>query len=165
MNTIVIQVQGISRFNDTSNPNSAAAVGVYYGPQCPRNTFYPLPNQVKQTANRAVLESIRCALNNVTKMRSTDFIPGWKEVIVMTNSEYAKMSLSTWVWAWEKNGWNRAGGTGVMENLDVMQGLHNLICYIEDTLDMSVKFWKVDREDIAGADELAKMAMDRVPEL
>lgn len=159
MNTIVVRVQGISRFNDTSNPNSAAAVGVYFGPQCPRNICYPLPSQFKQTANRALLESIRCALEYVMMMRHTELWPGWKEVIIMTDSDYAKVSLSRWVWAWEKNGWKRSGKKQVIENLEAMQNLHNLITYIEETLDMSIRFWKVSREDIAGADGLAQMAL------
>lgn len=159
MNTIVIQVQGVARFNDTSNPDSAAAVGVFFGPQCARNSFYPLPIQFKQTANLAVLESIRCALEQVMMMRHTEFWPSWKEVIIMTDSEYAKMSLSRWVWIWERKNWTRSGKQQAIDNLEAMQNLHNHITYIEDALYMSVRFWKVSRDEIAGADELAQMAM------
>ena len=159
MNSIVIQVQGIARFNNTANPNSIASVGVFFGPQCARNSFYPLPIEFKQTANLAVLESIRCALEHVMMMRNTELWPGWKEVIIMTDSDYAKMSLSKWVWVWERNGWAKSGKKAAIENLEAMQNLHNVLTYIESTLDMSVRFWKVGREEIAGADALARMAL------
>lgn len=77
----------------------------------------------------------------------------------MTNSEYAKNSLSIWVWQWEKSGWNRAANKGTIENIEVMQNLQKLITYMERCLDMSVRFWKVDRQDIAGADGLAQKAL------
>lgn len=159
MNTIVVQVQGISDLNDTSKPESAAAFGVFYGPECARNCSFTLPTGFRQTANRAVLEAIRCTINLVIQMRSTEFIPGWKELIIMTDSDYAKKSLSVWVWQWERSGWNRAGKKGIIENVEIMQDLHNLITYMENSLDMSVRFWKVGREDIAGADKLAHKAI------
>lgn len=92
-------------------------------------------------------------------MRHTELWPGWKEVIIMTDSDYAKVSLSRWVWAWEKKNWTRSNKKKIIENLETMQNLHNLITYIEDALDMSVRFWKVSREDIAGADALAQMGL------
>lgn len=78
----------------------------------------------------------------------------------MTDSDYAKKSLSVWVWGWEKSGWSRANNKGTVENVEVMQDVHNLITRMEASLDMSVRFWKVGREDIAGADGLAQKAMN-----
>lgn len=77
----------------------------------------------------------------------------------MTDSDYAKMGLSKWVWVWEKNGWKQAGGNRPIENLEVMQQLHELIRSMENSLNISVRFWKVDRKDITGADELARRAL------
>lgn len=159
MNTIVIEVHGISRLNDPSKPDSAAAFGVFFGPTCARNASFMLSTHLKQTANRALLEAVRYTLNNVIQMRHTNFIPGWKELIIMTNSDYAKKSLSNWVWQWEKNGWRRTGGKELIENIEIMQDLHNLMSYMEHSLDMSVRFWKVDREELDGANGLARKAL------
>lgn len=58
----------------------------------------------------------------------------------MTNSEYAKKSLSECVWTWETNGWHHRPA---MAHLHTMQELHNIIGHIEATLHMAIRFWKV----------------------
>ena len=160
MNTIVIQIQGIAIPNSSTDPDSVATAGVFFGEGSPHNISFVLPTYMQQTSNRAVLEAILVALKEVMAMRQTVLDPRWKEVLIMTNSEYAKKSLSQWVWSWEKNGWHHMRQEGnLIANLDTMQELQNVLTHIETTLNMAVRFWKVDREDIAGADELAQLAM------
>jgi len=164
MNTIVIQVHGIATPNAASNPDSVATAGVYFGPESSHNVNFVLPSRMEQTNNKAVLEAMRTALNQVMAMRHTLLDPRWKEIVIMTNSEYAKKSLSEWVWTWETNGWHhmRQQG-GPIAHLNTMQDLHNIICHIETTLNMAIRFWKVSREDIAGADGLARLATETRP--
>ena len=160
MNTIVIQVHGIASPNATSDPDSVATAGVYFGQGSPRNMDFVLPKHMEQTNNKAVLEAIRSALNAVVSMRHTVLDPRRKEVIILTNSDYAKKSLSEWVWSWERNGWNHMQNSNdPIAHLDTMQEIHNVILHMETTLNMAVRFWKVSREDIAGADGLAQSAM------
>lgn len=140
--------------------DSVAAAGVFFGANCPHNINFVLPNYMDQTNNKAVLEAIRTALNEVMTLRHTVLDPRWKEVIIMTNSEYAKKSLNQWAWSWEQNGWNHMRQQNKpIAHLDTMQDLHNIITHIETTLNMVIRLWKVDREDIAGADGLAHLAL------
>lgn len=159
MNTVVIQIHGIAIPNDTDDPNARAAAGVYFGPNCSHNINFSLPEYMNQTNNRAALEAVRTALTEIIQMRHTKLDPRWKEIIIMTNSDYVKKSLSLWVWEWERNGWQNMKKSTTIKNLDAMQEIHNLLTHIETTLNMSVRFWKVDREYISDAEVLAKIAM------
>jgi len=164
MNTIVIQIHGIASPNSATSPDSVAAAGVYFGAKSSHNINFVLPSHMDQTNNKAVLEAIRTALKEVMAMRHTVLDPRWKEVIIMTNSEYAKKSLSEWVWQRETNGWHHMRQqNSPIAHLNTMQELHNTISHIETTLNMAVRFWKVSREDIAGADGLAQLAMQTGP--
>lgn len=160
MNTIVIQIQGVANPNSSTNPNSTAAAGVYFGRDSSHNISFVLPSYMQQTSNRAVLEAALVALKEVVDMRQTVLDPRWKEIIIMTNSDYAKQGLTKWIWNWERNGWNHMRQrNNAISHVDTMQQLQNIMTYMEKTCNMAVRFWKVGREDIAGADGLAQLAM------
>ncbi|KAK5942592.1 hypothetical protein PMZ80_005157 [Knufia obscura] len=138
MNTIVIQIQGLANPNSSTDPNSAAAAGVYF----------------------ALLEATLIALKETIAMRQTILDPRWKEIIIMTNSDYVKQSLTRWIWTWERNGWNHMKQqNNPIAHIRTMEELQNIMTYIETTCNMTVRFWKVSREDIAGADGQAQVAM------
>ncbi|KAK5957824.1 hypothetical protein OHC33_001013 [Knufia fluminis] len=160
MNTIVIQIQGLANPNSSTDPNSAAAAGVYFGANSPHNINFTLPPYMQQTSNRALLEATLIALKETIAMRQTILDPRWKEIIIMTNSDYVKQSLTRWIWTWERNGWNHMKQqNNPIAHIRTMEELQNIMTYIETTCNMTVRFWKVSREDIAGADGQAQVAM------
>lgn len=103
MRTIVISVDGGSRGNNRNNPNSLAAYGVYFGPNCPRNTRGLLDPDDPQTSSRAELEAVHKALLYVQGMTMFGELDGWHEVILKLDSEYVAKSFSEWIWKWEDN--------------------------------------------------------------
>ncbi|KAK5105497.1 hypothetical protein LTS08_001774 [Lithohypha guttulata] len=164
MNTIVVQVHGVAIPNSRTDPTGRAGAGIYFGrDDCPHNMNFALQPYVVQTANRAILEAVRTALSELISMRHTKLDPRWKEVLIMTNNDYVKQSLDKWVWEWEHNGWQRMGRLDNIKNLETMKEVHNLLTYIETMLNMAVRFWKVDRKDIFGADRLATQALSLLP--
>lgn len=160
MNTIVIQIQGLANPNSSTDPNSAATAGVYFGANSPHNINFTLPPYMQQTSNRALLEATLIALKETIAMRQTILDPRWKEIIIMTNSDYVKQSLTRWIWTWDRNGWNHMKQqNNPIAHIRTMEELQNIMTYIETTCNMAVRFWKVSREDIAGADGQAQVAM------
>lgn len=166
MNTIVIQVHGTAIPNSTTDPIGRAGAGISFGGDTsPHNAYFAVLPYMPQTANRATLEAVKTVLGRLITLRETasTLDPRWKEVFIMTNNEYVKNSLSKFIWQWERNGWKHTtGGGGTIENLDGMQEIENLLIYIESSCNMAVRFWKVNREDLAGADDLSHLALREV---
>lgn len=80
-------------------------------------------------------------------------------MIILTDSEYIHDTVSKNVFTWEVNEWKRSKGRKI-EHLAKIQTLHTTIKMFETTLDMAVRFWRVERADLDGADDLAKDAMN-----
>lgn len=161
MNSVVIQLHGTAIPNSTSDPDGRAGAGVFFGENSPHNCYFALPPYMPQTANRATLEAVKTVLVRLISLRETlsGLDPRWKEVFIMTNNDYVKDSLCKWVWQWERNGWKHIKEGGKIQNVDAMQEAQNLLTYIESSCNMAVRFWKVDRKNLAGADDLSSRAL------
>lgn len=155
MNTVVIQIHGIAA-PEARNPQAAG--GVFFG-RGAQNHSFNLDATLPQTSNRAVLEALRIALKEVITMRHTTLDPRWKEVTIMTNSEYVIKSFSEWIWQWEVNGWQRIRHGGVIEHVSLIYEIQHLFTHLEGSLNVAIRFWKVDRNDLKGADDCAKVAL------
>jgi len=161
MNTIVVSIDGGSRGNNIkSNPNSTAAFGVFFGRNCPRNFCRKLDRDLPQTSNRAELEALFQALVALKEMYDHgDFRDRYREVIIMTDSEYVAKSMDKWIWNWLKHDGRTVGGKPV-KHWELVEELHDRICAFEQDCNMSVRFWRVDREWNAEADALVNQALE-----
>ncbi|KAF2016466.1 ribonuclease H-like protein [Aaosphaeria arxii CBS 175.79] len=91
---------------------AVGGIGVYFGPQDPRNLSEPLPLQPKPTNQRAELTAIK---------RAVELAPIDKEVLIYSDSNYAIKCVTEWFQRWEKNGkWLTSGGKPV-ENRDLVE--------------------------------------------
>ncbi|KAJ1985240.1 hypothetical protein H4R33_004129 [Dimargaris cristalligena] len=93
-----------------------AGVGVYYGPNDPRNVSEPLLH-ANQTNQCAELTAIKRALET-----SDPSIP----LEICTDSQYSIDCITKWCKAWDKNGWKTSTGAKVV-NADVIQGIRQNI--------------------------------------
>lgn len=160
MNTIVVSIHGGARPNDRSDPKGRAAFGVSFGsPGCPRNTHGTLELEAVQTSQRAILEALRQALTILENMyHDGEFLDRYKEIIIKTNNNYLAMSMDEWIWTWLGTGGKKSNGK-LVEHWPTILELHKTICRFESSYWASVRFWKVDREDIEDADTLMKSAL------
>ena len=92
-------------------------------------------------------------------LRHTALDVRFKQLMILTDSEYIRDTFSKNVFTWEVNEWKRSKGRKI-EHLPEIQTLHTTIKLLETTLDMAVRFWRVERADLDGADDLAKDAMN-----
>ncbi|KIW74855.1 hypothetical protein Z517_11625 [Fonsecaea pedrosoi CBS 271.37] len=159
MRTMVIAVDGGSRGNNRNDPKSRAAYGVYFGPDCPRNTQALLPPSAPQTSSRAELEAVRKALEIVQEMKRAGELDGWREIIIKLDSDYVAKSLGEYIWTWERNGFMTRKGTPV-EHGDLIRELHGTITQLER--EGAVRFWRIGREWNREADALVNQALDDV---
>jgi ribonuclease HI len=157
MRTVVVSVDGGSRGNKRDDPKSKGAYGVFFGPDCPRNTSGLLPADVPQTGNRAELEGVRKAIEIIQGMKASGEIDGWREIIIKLDSDYVAKSLGDYIWGWERNGYITRKNTPV-EHGDVFREVHQMICEIER--EGAVRFWRVGREQNTDADALVNQALD-----
>ncbi|KAJ4509044.1 hypothetical protein HRR83_007283 [Exophiala dermatitidis] len=158
MRSVVISVDGGSRGNNRSNPNSRAAYGVFFGRNCRYNKYGLLDSHVPQTSSRAELEAVRMALNIVRGRRRAGQLEGWREIIIKLDSDYVAKCLSEWVWEWERNGYKSNKGKKV-EHADLIREIHQTITDLEKEK-MAVRFWRVDRQWNQEADALVNQALD-----
>ena len=153
----MISVDGGSRGNNRNDPKSRAAYGVYFGPDCHRNTNGLLAQSVPQTSSRAELEGVRKALEIVQGMKRDREIDGWREIIIKLDSDYVAKSLADYIWTWEKNGFMTRKGTAV-EHGDLIREMHAVITELEK--EGAVRLWRVGREWNKEADALVNQALD-----
>lgn len=162
MNTMVLQIHGIAAPIHRDGPFRAAG-GVFFGSQQnPHNHGVVLQVKDPQTNHRALLLALRFALQELINMKHTMLDKRWKEAMIMTNSEYVVKSFSEWVWQWELNGWQHIRRGGLIEHADVIFDCQNLMTHLEESLNMSVRFWKVRKQDIGGAYDNAKKTFDEI---
>ena len=99
---------------------AAAGIGVYWGPNDPRNICEPLLG--RQTNNRA---EIHAAIRAIREAKSQ----GYTSVTVHTDSLFLINSITKWVTGWIRRGWTLATGAPVVNKedflqlLDVMKGI------------------------------------------
>eukprot|EP01069_Polyplicarium_translucidae_P000446 Polyplicarium_translucidae@DN1249_c0_g1_i1.p2 len=101
-----------------------------------------------QTNQRAELEGVRQALQHTRRL---------KHLLIVTDSEYAMNSATTWREKWEENGWRNARGRRVA-NLDLIRDISHEL----NTRKGAVKFeWIAGHKGDEGnerADQLAREA-------
>jgi len=157
MRTMVIAVDGGSRGNNRNDPKSQAAYGVFFGPNCHRNTYGLVPQSAPQTSSRAELEAVRKALELVQGMKQAGEIEDWREIIIKLDSDYVAKSLGEYVWTWERNGYMTRKGTPV-EHAGLIRELHGTITRLEQN--GAVPFWSFVGEWNREADALVNQALD-----
>lgn len=157
MKSIVVSVDGGSRGNNASNPNSRAAYGVSFGPGCMWNVCHVLKASDPQTSSRAELEAVRQALQVVLTRRAQGEFDGWREIIIKTDSDYVAKSFTQYIWEWEVNGYRKTDGKPV-QHMELIQDIHATIVAMEPH--MAVRFWRVDRQWNTEADALVNRVLD-----
>lgn len=156
MASLVLSVDGGSSINDSSNPDSRAAYGVYFGPGCRWNRCGTLDYYEPQTSSRAELKAVYQALRAIETRQSYGELDQCRDLVIKTDSTYVANSLTDWIWRWAADDFYRADGNAV-KNRDLMMDIHKLICDLEES--MSVRFWRVGREWNQEPDALVKRAL------
>lgn len=93
-----------------------AGLGVYFGPNDPRNLAEKLPGD-KQTNQRAELMAIRRALQSVPKAQT---------VRIYSDSKYSISCITEWSIGWDRKGWKTADGEDV-KNHEIIQPILKLV--------------------------------------
>ena len=157
MKSVVIAVDGGARGNRRDDPNSRGAWGVYWGKGCVFNACGTLAKNELQTNSRAELQAVNHALIGVQARRANGDLPGWREIVIMLDSDYVKKVFDEYIWKWEENGWRKPDGKNPM-HLPLILDIHRKICDIEKN--GAVRFWWVGREWNGDADALVNHALD-----
>ncbi|KAK1995220.1 RNase H domain-containing protein [Colletotrichum falcatum] len=105
----------------------------------------------RHTSNRAELRAVVAAL----RYRSWDR-EGFNSIVIATDSTYVVNGATTWTRAWVKKGWQLATGEPV-KNRDLWEALLLDVEKLHD-LGVSVRFWKIPRQQNRRADKEAKRA-------
>ncbi|KAJ4528950.1 hypothetical protein HRR83_009004 [Exophiala dermatitidis] len=124
-----------------------AGVGVYFGPQDPKNVSEALKGS-KQTNQRAELTAI---------LRALDIAPRHRDVTIYTDSKYAIDCVTNWYRNWQRNGWLNAKGKAV-ENKDLVVDIRDRIDERDELKKATFFVWVKGHQDNAGniaADKLA----------
>jgi ribonuclease HI len=95
-------------------PGARAGVGVYFGPDDPRNVSRPVTGTV-HTNNVAELQALGDALEAVVAMG-----PGRPDVVIRYDSAYAANCVERWFLRWRAAGWRKADGQPIA-NLDLIR--------------------------------------------
>ncbi|KAI8906010.1 ribonuclease H-like domain-containing protein, partial [Gorgonomyces haynaldii] len=111
---LVVYTDGACSSNGTSS--AKAGIGVYFGPDDPRNVSCPLPDVQGQhpTNNRAELYAVIKAMETVEE-----------KCIIYTDSQYTVKGLTEWMPGWKKRGWTKADGKAVL-NVDLWKRLDTI---------------------------------------
>ncbi|RKP34774.1 ribonuclease H-like domain-containing protein [Dimargaris cristalligena] len=97
---------------NNGRPGAIAGIGVYFGPNDPRNISEPLWDG-NQTNQRAELAAILCALEMFSPHTPLE---------ICTDSQYSIDCIRKWNHGWKKNNWKTATGGDVV-NVDIIQGI------------------------------------------
>ncbi|KAK1967514.1 RnaseH-domain-containing protein [Colletotrichum eremochloae] len=97
-NLTKVYTDGSSLGNGT--PGSVAGVGVYFGPNDPRNVSERLEGK-PQTNQRAELTAI---------LRALQLSPLTQSLLILTDSSYSVKCVKEWYEIWKKNEWKTSAG-------------------------------------------------------
>ena len=98
------------------HPDAAAGIGVYWGPNDPRNVAAPLHGSL-HTNQRAELSAALRAITDTAHYKTTN-----RGLLVYTDSEYTINCCTKWLKGWKSNGWKSSKGGAVM-NQDLIKAL------------------------------------------
>lgn len=104
----VVYTDGSSRGN--GKVGATAGLGVYFGPDDPRNLAERLPGP-RQTNQRAELTAI---------IRALELVPKSEHVIVKSDSQYSINCFTVWHQKWARSNWRNSSNQDV-ENKDLVQ--------------------------------------------
>ena len=110
--------------DNQSGEKAKAGVGVYFGPNDPKNLSEPLPGP-KQTNQRAELWATIRALQVFQMFEKS---AGIYTLHVHTDSMYVINGITKWIRGWKKNGWISSKKKPV-ENKDLWEKLDGLTQY------------------------------------
>ena len=146
---------------------SLAGIGVYFGPCDTRQVYPHLQPRViwtslnlsrnlsepligpRQTNQRAELTAI---------VRTLDTVPKDRDVVIVSDSQYAINCATMWYINWRRNGWKTTAGK-MVENRDLVE---NIVSRIEerDVLKVQTTFeWIKGHADLPGNVEADKLAV------
>lgn len=155
---LVVYTDGSSLGNGALG--AVAGVGVYFGPNHPKNVSEPLPG-TRQTNQRAELTALQRAL---------ELSPRHRPVHIYTDSNYAIKCVTDWFVKWRQNGWLSASRKPV-ENKDLVEKILHLLEERERLGGASTRahfIWVKGHADNPGnnaADELAVAGARQAKEL
>ncbi|KKA30921.1 hypothetical protein TD95_004815 [Thielaviopsis punctulata] len=109
-NHVQVYTDGSSRGN--GRVGAAAGVGVYFGPNDPRNVSERLSGE-PQTNQRAELTAILFALQRV---------PVNRKILIITDSQYSINCATVWARSWAKKNWVSSTGEEV-KNQDLVRAI------------------------------------------
>ncbi|KAF1810243.1 ribonuclease H-like protein [Eremomyces bilateralis CBS 781.70] len=128
---------------------AVAGVGVYFGPQDPRNLSEPLAGS-RQTNQRAELTAL---------LRALELAPLDINVEVYSDSNYSINCVTVWHVTWRKNGWVTSNKKPV-ENRDLVEEVINKI-EARDRKGVTTKFvWIKGHANFEGNVQADRMAVD-----
>ncbi|GKT79118.1 RNase H domain protein, partial [Colletotrichum tofieldiae] len=112
------------------NVGSTAGVGVYFGPNDPRNVSERLEGD-PQTNQRAELTAI---------LRAFQLSPLTQPMQIMTDSQYSIKCVTEWYKNWEKNDW-RTSTANEVKNKDLVQAVREEIAKREAAGTRTIFTW------------------------
>ena len=95
--------------NNQSQKRAYAGIGVYFGPDDPRNLSEPLPG-AKQTNQRAELMAIIRAMEQCPQAN----------MYIYSDSTYSIKGATEWMKNWKRNGWKKQNGDEIL-NMDLWE--------------------------------------------
>jgi ribonuclease HI len=104
-------------------PQAKGGVGVYIGPQDPRNLSRPLDMEAPHTNNKAELRAIQLGLDVIEKQHPA-------RAILYSDSDYAIKSLTQYIKTWRRNGWLSSKGEPVC-NQEIIQEIDSQMARLE----------------------------------
>jgi ribonuclease HI len=156
--SIVVAIDGACRGNNSSDPNSRASYGVYFGKTSPHNRRGCLDPDFPQTSSRAEIEGAIQAVEMIAKLDLTG--ENTTRVILKTDSDYLFKSMTEWIYNWVETGGVRPNNEKV-KHWTYLLALHRRIMEVESAKGLRIQFWWVPREFNRGSDALANLALDR----
>lgn len=108
-------------FTDGAVPNNQKAgnrkggVGVFFGPDDPRNISYGMKESPSLKVTNQVCELTAC-IKAIETVVSTEKI-GKKDIIICTDSMYIINSITEWAKNWEKNNWKKADNKPIQNDV------------------------------------------------
>jgi len=114
-NALHVYTDGACRNNGSAK--AAGGVGVFFGVNDPRNVSEPLDEPgIRATNNRAELTAM------IRAVELTAGTPRERPVVLHTDSELLRNTVTTWLPKWKRTGWMTAKGSPVV-NRDLLERL------------------------------------------
>ena len=146
---ILIYADGACRGNGT--PDARASVGIYAGPNHPRNQGFEIRESDQRLTNQVaeLFAFIYAVQTGVDIVRAGGQFATSK-LVIATDSQYAYDGITKWINKWKEKDYQDVQNAPLFDKLD------QLVIQVG----IPVQFWKISREDNVEADKLARIALD-----